>query len=56
MQKAANSLVSLIKSDHKVVSGLFNKFQSSKNPMERKDLANTIVKELSVHSAAEGIL
>jgi hemerythrin superfamily protein len=54
MQKAVNNLVSLIKSDHKVVSGLFTKFQATKNPIERKDLVNTIVKELSIHSAAEG--
>ncbi|MDQ3977971.1 MAG: hemerythrin domain-containing protein [Actinomycetota bacterium] len=47
--------ITLLKQDHKTVEGLFKKFEKTgpKAHKTRRDLAEKIIKELSVHAAIE---
>jgi hemerythrin superfamily protein len=46
-------VITLIKADHKKVSGLFEQYGSSKNNSEKKKLLEQIITELNLHTAAE---
>jgi hemerythrin superfamily protein len=46
-------VISMIKSDHRKVDGLFQQYQSSSDETEKKELVKTICTELRVHAGAE---
>jgi hemerythrin-like domain-containing protein len=45
--------VKLIKQDHRVVKGLFRRFEAASTRSERQKLAEEIIEELSVHAVTE---
>jgi len=42
--------------DHRVIKDLWKRFEKEKNNNERQKIANTIIREASIHSAAEEII
>lgn len=47
------SIINLIKNDHKNVQGLFEKFRRLTAPKERYTVGTQIIKQLSIHASAE---
>lgn len=46
-------VVKLLKQDHRTVKGLFGQYKSASSNKQKKDLANKITKELSIHAGIE---
>lgn len=46
-------VIKLLKQDHRIVKGLFNQYNSASSTKQKRDLANKITKELSIHAAIE---
>jgi hemerythrin superfamily protein len=51
--KHAQDATLLLKSDHKLIEGLFGKYETAASPIEKKFLVNEICKELIIHSQIE---
>ena len=45
--------IELLKSDHRSVEGLFTKYETAPSPVEKHEIVNEIVRELSIHAAIE---
>jgi hypothetical protein len=45
--------IALLKADHRAVEDLFEKFEKSDNPDEKRDIAHKICMELTVHTKIE---
>jgi hemerythrin superfamily protein len=45
--------IQLIKQDHRMVKGLFRKFERASRSADRQKIGQEIIEELSVHSAIE---
>ena len=48
-----SSIITIIKNDHQTVENLWKKFGQTSDVEQRKQIAWTIIKELSVHAACE---
>jgi len=49
----SNDIVSLIKSEHRLVDGLFAEFNQTSDPVRRKKIVEEVTKELCMHAARE---
>ncbi|CAG8596303.1 10615_t:CDS:2 [Ambispora gerdemannii] len=45
-----------VKEDHSIIKQLYEQFKNEKDEHERQKIANTIVREVSIHSATEEIV
>ncbi len=45
--------IAMLKADHRLVEGLFNKFESAKGASRKQEIAERICMELTVHSTIE---
>jgi hemerythrin superfamily protein len=52
MPTKANSLLGMLKDDHKKVKGLFEEYKDA-NSRKQKEIADTVIHELEVHAALE---
>jgi hemerythrin superfamily protein len=48
--------ITLLKQDHKAVEKLFKQFEKAKQPAQQRNIAEKVVKELSIHAAIEEML
>jgi hemerythrin superfamily protein len=48
--------ITLLKQDHKAVEKLFKQFEKAKQPAQQRNIADKVVKELSIHAAIEEML